>query len=317
MQFDKDDDVAMEFVVAAANLRSLCYDIPTQSFFEAKGMAGNIIHAIATTNAIISGLIVVEALKLLAGNRDPAACRATFLRQDLSNRKLVTPTTLEPPNKACGVCSANRLQVRIDTGAATLRDFVDKVLKGHMGLKEPTLTFGPSTSVFTYEEGEDLDPEDVEINAAHLPKLLIELPAGGIVHNTVLEVGDQKREGLKLHVAVCHQEVWDEKVYPRKFAVEGEVPAATAEETAAAEASVEAEEAVAVAAAAVVTGRKGPATIEDADGAFMLVDSEDEGPAVASKKRKLGSGEENGDATKRAKTENGGGDDLEIIELLD
>jgi ubiquitin-like 1-activating enzyme E1 B len=35
--------------------------------FAAKGMAGNIIHAIATTNATISGLIVVEALKLLAG----------------------------------------------------------------------------------------------------------------------------------------------------------------------------------------------------------------------------------------------------------
>lgn len=30
-------------------------------------MAGNIIHAIATTNAIISGLIVVQALKILTG----------------------------------------------------------------------------------------------------------------------------------------------------------------------------------------------------------------------------------------------------------
>ena len=40
---------------------------PSQALFDAKGMAGNIIHAIATTNAIISGLIVVEALKILAG----------------------------------------------------------------------------------------------------------------------------------------------------------------------------------------------------------------------------------------------------------
>jgi len=30
-------------------------------------MAGSIIHAIATTNAIVSGLIVIEALKLLSG----------------------------------------------------------------------------------------------------------------------------------------------------------------------------------------------------------------------------------------------------------
>jgi ubiquitin-like 1-activating enzyme E1 B len=30
-------------------------------------MAGNIIHAIATTNAIVGGIIVSEALKILSG----------------------------------------------------------------------------------------------------------------------------------------------------------------------------------------------------------------------------------------------------------
>ena len=33
-----------------------------------QGMAGNIVHAIATTNAIISGLIAVQALKILSDN---------------------------------------------------------------------------------------------------------------------------------------------------------------------------------------------------------------------------------------------------------
>ena len=32
-----------------------------------QGMAGNIIHAIATTNATIAGMIVVEAIKILNG----------------------------------------------------------------------------------------------------------------------------------------------------------------------------------------------------------------------------------------------------------
>ena len=34
--FDKDDDLAVEFVTAAANLRSVAYNIPTQSLFAAK-----------------------------------------------------------------------------------------------------------------------------------------------------------------------------------------------------------------------------------------------------------------------------------------
>jgi ubiquitin-like 1-activating enzyme E1 B len=33
-------------------------------------MAGNIIHAIATTNAIVGGIIVSEALKVLAGEQE-------------------------------------------------------------------------------------------------------------------------------------------------------------------------------------------------------------------------------------------------------
>lgn len=62
--FDKDDDLAVEFVTSAANLRALCYGIPAQTLFDAKGMAGNIIHAIATTNAIVSGLMVIEGMKV-------------------------------------------------------------------------------------------------------------------------------------------------------------------------------------------------------------------------------------------------------------
>ena len=42
-----------------------------------QGMAGNIIHAIATTNAIIAGFIVIEALKLLG--KAEASCRVSLL----------------------------------------------------------------------------------------------------------------------------------------------------------------------------------------------------------------------------------------------
>jgi ubiquitin-like 1-activating enzyme E1 B len=41
-----------------------------QSLFAAKGIAGNIVHAIATTNAIVSGMIVIEATKIVMGQLD-------------------------------------------------------------------------------------------------------------------------------------------------------------------------------------------------------------------------------------------------------
>ena len=93
--FTKDDDLAVTFVAAAANLRAHCFGIPTQSEFEAKGMAGNIIHAIATTNAIIAGYIVSEALKVLSSAR--AACLASAAS---------TPSqTIPTPRRCLDCCS--------------------------------------------------------------------------------------------------------------------------------------------------------------------------------------------------------------------
>lgn len=75
--FTKDDALAVVIVSAASNLRSLCYDISTQSQFAAMGMAGNIIHAIATTNAVVGGLITLEAVKVLTSSKE--ACISTYL----------------------------------------------------------------------------------------------------------------------------------------------------------------------------------------------------------------------------------------------
>ena len=70
LTFDKDDQLAVEFVTAAANIRAESFGIPLHSLFEAKGIAGNIVHAVATTNAIVAGLIVIEAIKVLKKDAD-------------------------------------------------------------------------------------------------------------------------------------------------------------------------------------------------------------------------------------------------------
>ena len=65
LSWDKDDDAAMDFVLCASNLRASNFGIEMQTSFDCKKMAGNIIAAIATTNAIISGYMVLEAFKIV------------------------------------------------------------------------------------------------------------------------------------------------------------------------------------------------------------------------------------------------------------
>lgn len=70
--FDKDDIDTLDFVTASANIRSHIFGIEKKSRFDIKQMAGNIIPAIATTNAIVAGLCVLESFKVLKGEYDKA-----------------------------------------------------------------------------------------------------------------------------------------------------------------------------------------------------------------------------------------------------
>lgn len=67
IEFDKDDDDTLDFVAASANIRSTIFGIERKSRFDTKQMAGNIIPAIATTNAVVAGLCVLQAFKILKG----------------------------------------------------------------------------------------------------------------------------------------------------------------------------------------------------------------------------------------------------------
>ncbi len=86
LSWDKDDEDAMDFVAACANIRAYVFNIPQKTRFDIKSMAGNIIPAIATTNAVIAGGIVMEALKILNGQADK--CKTVSLNADTLFPKL-------------------------------------------------------------------------------------------------------------------------------------------------------------------------------------------------------------------------------------
>lgn len=72
ISFDKDDQDTLDFVAASANIRSTVFGIERKSRFDIKQMAGNIIPAIATTNAIVAGLCILQAFKVIKGEFDQA-----------------------------------------------------------------------------------------------------------------------------------------------------------------------------------------------------------------------------------------------------
>ncbi|KAK9238003.1 hypothetical protein V1525DRAFT_432170 [Lipomyces kononenkoae] len=132
LSFDKDDDETLDFVVAAANLRSQVFGIERKSKFEIKQMAGNIIPAIATTNAIIAGVCVLQSFKLL--NDDLAHAKAVFLSR--RPERIFSTESLQPPNPDCAVCSVARCGIEVDVEKFTIADFVEQVLRGKLGYSE-------------------------------------------------------------------------------------------------------------------------------------------------------------------------------------
>jgi ubiquitin-activating enzyme E1 len=69
IEFDKDIDEHMLFVTACSNLRAMNYSVPTEDTHRSRAIAGRIIPAIATTTAMVAGVICLELYKLVGTPR--------------------------------------------------------------------------------------------------------------------------------------------------------------------------------------------------------------------------------------------------------
>lgn len=126
LSFDKDDEDAMDFVTAASNLRAYVYDIEKKSLFDVKSMAGNIIPAIATTNAVISGLVILKAFGILRGDfkNNPRVYLHTGSR-------LIAEANSEP-NPACSVCRSRSATALVNFDTTTLNDLINNIILSPM-----------------------------------------------------------------------------------------------------------------------------------------------------------------------------------------
>ncbi|XP_062245024.1 SUMO-activating enzyme subunit 2 [Platichthys flesus] len=208
--WDKDDPPAMDFVTSAANLRMHVFSMNTKSRFDVKSMAGNIIPAIATTNAIIAGLIVLEGLKILSGEIE--SCRTIFLNKCPNLRKkLLVPCILDPPSADCYVCASQpEVTVKLNVHKTMVLSLQDRILKERFGMVAPDVQIedGKGTILISSEEGE------TETNNS---KFLSDF---GIRNGSRLQVDDFLQD-YTLLVNVLHTEELERDV---EFEVVGEAP---------------------------------------------------------------------------------------------
>ncbi|SNX82381.1 related to ubiquitin-like protein activating enzyme [Melanopsichium pennsylvanicum] len=136
LSFDKDDSDALDFVTSSSNLRSMVYHIDRKTRFEVKQMAGNIIPAIASTNAIIAGMLVLQAMHALSGEWS----KTRFVSLQRGSSRMLTSWIPGPPKPDCGTCQDVYIPIQIQSlESVTLEEVIEEVVKRGMGMEEEEL----------------------------------------------------------------------------------------------------------------------------------------------------------------------------------
>jgi ubiquitin-like 1-activating enzyme E1 B len=153
-------------------------------------MAGNIIPAIATTNAMTASLCVLQAFKVMRDELNKA--KMVFLTR--STERVISSESLRPPNPHCATCGVAYATLEVDTERAKLSDLVEIILKEQLG-------YGEDFSVkrdadILYDVDEDI----------HLDKTFEEL---GLTGDRFITISDDADEHTKVDVVFS--------VIPKKF----------------------------------------------------------------------------------------------------
>jgi ubiquitin-activating enzyme E1 len=153
-EFEKDDDknFHMDFITACSNLRARNYKIKEESKHQTKFIAGKIIPAIATTTALVTGLVCLEIYKLVQ-TKPLESYQNTYVNLAIplvSASEPLPPARTKSKLKTVGEWKWSLWdRLEVDLGDCTMQQFLDHFLEKY-GLEVNMISYGSSMLYYNF-----------------------------------------------------------------------------------------------------------------------------------------------------------------------